>query len=295
MHIPSPEGLIALDHSDGDISFISHAHSDHLNGARKKGRIIASEETIALGNLQDQNAKLQNAKLLEAGHILGSRQLLVESDGKKIIYTGDIRTRPSILFKEAWVEECDRLIIESTYGDPQFRFPDYYEIYSQMEKWVGANQGCNILIGGYALGKAQEIIKILNSFGVAPVVDKNIERFNSIYEKFGVKLERAAVGSEEAEEAMSHSFVGVVEMKRAKRYFAHKLGEAFGRKTLVAVATGWALHCKFDADAAFVLSDHADFYDLLDFIKGTNAKEIEFVHGDGSHLEKHLGARSVLV
>ncbi len=288
MQIPSPQELIALDHSDGDVSFVSHAHSDHLNGTKKKERLIASEETIALGGLSGKNEKIKGVKLLEAGHILGSRQLLVENDGERILYTGDIRTRPSILFKGAEIPECDKLIIESTYGNPQFRFPDYYAVYSQMEKWVNENSGCNILIGGYALGKAQELIKILNSFGIAPVVDRNIERFNSVYENSGVGLERAVVGSEEAEEAMKRPFVGIVEMKRAKRYFAKRLEEAFGRKTMVAVATGWALHYRFDADAAFILSDHADFYDLLGFIKGTGAKEIEFVHGDGSHLKKHI-------
>ncbi|VVB98195.1 Uncharacterised protein [uncultured archaeon] len=288
MHIPSPEGLIALDNADGDLSFVSHAHSDHLNGVKKKERLIASQETIALGCLPGKHENIRGVKLLEAGHILGSRQLLVEADGKKILYTGDIRTRSSILFPGAAIAQCDKLIIESTYGDPQYRFPDYQEIYAQMEKWVTRNSQCNILIGGYALGKSQEIIKILNSFGVAPVVDRNIERFNAVYEKFGVKLDRSVVGTPEAEEAMKKPFVGIVEMKRAKRYFASRLQEAFNRKTLVAVATGWALHYSFDADAAFVLSDHADFGDLLEFVKSTGAKEIEFVHGDGSMLEKHL-------
>ena len=287
MHIPSPDALIALDRA-GDVSFVSHAHSDHLNGVRSVERLIASDETISLGNLSGKQEKLKGVKMLEAGHILGSRQLFVEHDGESVVYTGDLRTRPSILFKGAEVAQCDKLIVESTYGDPNYRFPDYYEVYSQIEKWVNSNSDCNILMGGYALGKSQELIKILNSFGVSPVVDKNIERFNSVYSSFGVKLDRAVVGTDAAEETMKKPFVGIVEMKRAKRYFANKLSEAFGRKTLVAVATGWALHYKFDADAAFVLSDHADFYDLLDYVRAANPKKIEFVHGDGTHLKNHL-------
>lgn len=288
MHIFSSETRIALDHSDGDVSFISHAHGDHLNGTKKKKKIITSEETIALGELSGQNTKLQNTKLLDAGHILGSKQLFVENDGKGILYTGDIRTRASILFKGAESIKCDKLIIEATYGDPRFIFPDCWTIYSQIEKWVNENSQCNLLIGGYALGKAQEIIKILNSFGITPVVDKNIEYFNLIYEKFGIKLKRVIVGTDEAEEVLKKPFVGVVEMKRAKKYFAKRLEEAFDRKTLVAVATGWALHYRFNTDASFVLSDHADFNDLVNFAKATSAKEIEFVHGDGTHLKKYL-------
>lgn len=288
MHIESPEALISLDSAGGDVAFVSHAHSDHLNGVKGKTRLVASDETIALGNLAGKNETLRGVKLLEAGHILGSRQLLVDNDGERVLYTGDMRTRKSILFPGAEAAQCDRLIIESTYGDPQYRFPDYYEIYSDIEKWVKKNSHCNLLIGGYALGKSQELIKILNSFGVSPVVDRNIERFNVVYDKFGMKLDRSVVGTDEAESAMSRPFVGIVEMKRAKRYFAHTMSQAFGRKTLVAVATGWALSYKFDTDAAFALSDHADFYDLLEFVKATGAKKIEFVHGDGTALQGRL-------
>lgn len=288
MHLQSSEGSIALDSSDGDISFVSHAHSDHLNGVRKKERIFASEETVALGELAGQNSKPQNAELLEAGHILGSKQLFVENDGESAIYTGDLRTRSSILFKGAEVKKCDKLIIESTYGDPNYRFPDYYEVYAQIQSWVEKNSQCNLLIGGYALGKSQELIKILNSFGVEPVVDRNIERFNAVYDKFGVSLKRAVVGTDRAEEMMKKPFVAIVEMRRAKRYFAKRMADAFERKTLVAVATGWALSYRFDADAAFVLSDHADFYDLLSYIEAVSPKEIEFVHGDGTYLERKL-------
>ena len=288
MHLSSPEGSIALDCPGGDISFVSHAHSDHLNGVKNSKRILASEETIALGSLPGNGVKIRGVSLIEAGHILGSRQLLIDHDGMRVLYTGDIRTRSSILFRGAEAAQCDRLIVESTYGDPNYRFPDNYEVYSKIEKWVNSNPSCNLLIGGYALGKSQELIKILNSFGVEPVVDANIERFNVIYEKFGLKLKRSVVGTDKAEEAMGKPFVGIVEMRRAKRYFAKRIEEAFGRKTLVAVATGWALNYKFNTDESFVLSDHADFYDLLQFVRETGAKEVEFVHGNGELLKKSL-------
>lgn len=288
MYISTTEGDIALDKYGEDISFVSHAHNDHISGVKNKKELIASNETIALAKLMGKNKNLKNVKLLDAGHILGSKQLLVDTDEERILYTGDIRTRDSILFKGAELAECDKLIIEATYGNPRFQFPEYYEVYSQIEKWVKENSHCNLLIGGYALGKAQELIKILNSFDVVPVVDKHMEFFNEIYSKFGIKLNRVVVGTKEAEEIMQGPFVGIVEMKRAKRYFAKTLSDAFNRKTLVAVATGWALNYSFNVDAAFVLSNHADFHDLCKFIKQTNAKKIEFVHGDGAYLRKHI-------
>jgi putative mRNA 3-end processing factor len=288
MHIPHEEGAISLDRAGGEFSFVSHAHSDHLNGVRKSSRIIASPETVALGALSGKPELPKGVRLLEAGHILGSRQIFAECDGVSSLYTGDLRTRDSVLFKGAENAECDRLIIECTYADPEYEFPDSQEIYSQMGAWVRENAQCNLMIGGYALGKAQEIIKILNTFGVCPVVDKNIERFNEIYEKFGVPLDRAVVGTDAAEEAMSHPFVGVVEMKRANRMFAGKLERAFGRKTLSAVATGWALKRRFDAHKGFVLSDHADFSDLKEYVQRANPSELVLVHGDGSELAREF-------
>ena len=104
-------------------------------------------------------------------------------------------------------------------------------------------------------------------------------------------LDRLVVGSEEAEEEMSRRFVAIVPMGKAKRYFAARLEQAFERQTLCAVATGWALHYQFNADAAFPLSDHADFNDLVHYIEQSGAKEVEFFCGDGSHVLKRARQR----
>ncbi len=278
---------IALDHSDGDITFISHAHSDHLNGVHRKKQVIASKETLDLADLDAEIILPNNIRLLDSGHILGSKQLLVDSNGKRMVYTGDIRTRKSILFKPAEISECDKLIIDATYADPNYKFPNGEEIYTSLARWVKENDDKNLIIGCYDLGKAQELIRILNQYAsITPVVNENVERFCHIYGNFGIKLERHVIGSREAEEIMKRRFVALVSMKHAKRYFAKKLSEAFGRKTLCAVATGWALHYHYDVDNAFPLSDHADFYDLKEYIEQTSAKEIEFHSGDGSAILK---------
>ena len=126
------------------------------------------------------------------------------------------------------------------------------------------------------------MIKVINECGIAPVVTEKTEHFVSVYERYGVKLDRVVVGGDEAEDVMSRRFVAVVPMGKAKRYFAKRLEEAFERETLCAAATGWALHYRFNTDAAFPLSDHADFSDLVWFVEQTQAKKIEFFCGDGS-------------
>ena len=283
--------IIALDNGNGDISFISHAHSDHVNGVKrsKKHSIIASEETIALANLAGEFVPLmRGARLLNAGHILGSRQLLVEDEqsGKISVYTGDISLSDNIIVKGCEVPtECDKLVLDATYADPKYVFPSYDDVCSSISKWVNDNRNCNLVIGAYDLGKAQEVVKILNEYSkVVPLVTEKAARFCDVYKKFGVKLDWFEVGTDEAEKAMRDSFVAIVPMRKATRYFCRRLSEAFGRKTLCAVATGWALTHRFDTDTAFPLSDHADFNDLKRYVEESGVKELSFIQGEGNHL-----------
>jgi putative mRNA 3-end processing factor len=295
MRIPCDGIHIGLDSPDGDIPFVSHAHSDHTNGIKGEERIIASEATLDLAGLHAEPVKTQNTKLLDAGHILGSRQLVAESDGERTVYTGDISLKPNIFGWKADIPQCDRLIIEATYGDPAYVFPPHEDTRRGVERWIKNNEKKNLIIGCYELGKAQEMVKILNESGIAPIITKKTESFCSVYENYGIKLDRIVVGSEEAEESMSRRFVAIVPMGKAKRYFARRLGEAFERETLCAVATGWALHYRFNTDMAFPLSDHADFNDLVDFVEQTGARKVEFFCGNGLRVIEALKAKNGVI
>lgn len=284
MRIPCNGIHIGLDSPEGDIPFLSHAHSDHTSGLKRQARMISSPETLDLAGFDAGPETVRNTKLLDAGHILGARQLAVEHDGGRTVYTGDFSVKPNVFGMKAEIPQCDRLIMDATYGDPSYVFPPLEETHSRMARWLRESDSSNIIIGSYELGKSQEIVRILNEAGVAPVVTQKTDAFCTVYEKYGVKLDRVAVGSEEAEEAMSRRFVAVVPMWKAKRYFAHRLAEAFGRDTICAVATGWALHYRFNADMAFPLSDHSDFDDLVWFVEQTGAREVEAFCGDASRV-----------
>ncbi|MEM2908842.1 MAG: hypothetical protein QW590_01845 [Candidatus Bilamarchaeaceae archaeon] len=292
MILPHKGLTIALDHGYGDVPFISHAHSDHTNGIKKEKKVIASEETLALINASSLRINVDGTKLVNAGHILGARQLVLEEDGCKTVYTGDFSVKPNIFGMSAEIVECDRLIMESTYASPEYRFREPFEIYNTIAEWVRKNESKNIIIGAYELGKAQEIIRVLNEYcGIAPVVTERTAFFSSVYNSFGHNLDRVAIGTTEAEEALRHPFIGIVPMRLAKRRFAEKLTNAFERKTLVAVATGWALRCNYNVDAAFPLSNHADFYDLVAYAEQSGAKRVEFFDGDGEKVVNALSKR----
>ncbi|MDD5022806.1 MAG: MBL fold metallo-hydrolase [Candidatus ainarchaeum sp.] len=290
MNLPLSNYSIGLDCSEGELSFVSHAHSDHLNGLKSKENILCTLETKELGGLKGNiSSSTKNISLLEAGHMLGSRQLYLEEDGKIITYTGDIRLTPSILFKGAEIKETDELIIEATYGDPSFRFPDNDKVYSEIEKWVKENKDKNLLIGAYEMGKSQEIIKILNQYcSEVPIVNERIAKLSNIYNDFGKKMEFIKVGTEEAEEVMKGPFVAVVPPKHSKKYFASRIANAFNRDTLCAFASGWTLKYKFNVHKGFPLSDHVSFYDIKEYIQQSGAKKVKFFCGDSSYLEKEF-------
>ncbi len=296
MYLSCNGTTIALDSSKGDITFLSHAHSDHASGLKRVKKIMTSPATLELAGLSAEQVEVPGARMLDAGHIFGSRQLLVEADGKRTVYTGDISLKENIFGSKAEIPECDRLIIEATYGGmPGYPFPSNMEIYDEIASWVERNNESNILVGAYEMGKAQEIVKVLNEYcGLAPLVTEKTERNCQILERNGIHLDRAVVGSDEAEEIMSDRFVGIVPMKSAKRHFASRLSDAFGRNTLCAVATGWAMIHPFNTDNSFPLSDHADFNDLKYYIESSGAREVEFFCGDGSSLMRSLASKNII-
>ncbi|MFH0835723.1 MAG: hypothetical protein V1834_01010, partial [Candidatus Micrarchaeota archaeon] len=143
-------------------AFVSHAHADHLPPLNAKSRILASKETIDLikaiksNGFETLDARELNAQLLNAGHVLGSRQLRVESDGKTFTYAGDFCLSDSLLFKGAETKQSDEILIEATYGSPEYVFPERTLVYEEIAAWVENEErrGKNIVLGGYCLGKA---------------------------------------------------------------------------------------------------------------------------------------------
>lgn len=294
MNLPVRGKAIGLDCGNCDIPFLSHAHGDHIGGVKRYERIIASKETLELGRLSASLSTHPGTELLDAGHILGSRQLWAETDGGSALYTGDFRLKEGIFTKGAESKQADKLIIECTYGDPSFSFPSPEETYSEIAKWVNSHKDSILLLGAYNLGKTQELIKVLNDYcKITPVVTPDSEHFNSVYDKNGVKLDRVVVGTEEAEEAMRGPFVSIVPPKLSKKTFASKLAAAFSRKAYAAFVSGWVLKYRHSAHAGFPLSDHADFADILTYVEQVNPKEVTFVHGDGAYLAKVLEKKGI--
>ena len=99
-----------------------------------------------------------------AGHVLGAAMFLIEIDGIKILYTGDYSREEDRILKPAEFTDCevDVLIVESTYGitrhpEKQTREDKFTQAVTNIVK-----RGGKCLMPVFALGKAQELLLILN-------------------------------------------------------------------------------------------------------------------------------------
>lgn len=298
---------ISLDKKEAqaDIDFISHAHSDHISAAKLSNSVFASEQTMQLVECA-YNIKVKPAQiptdmaLLSAGHMLGSKQLCIndENSGMRIVYTGDFQMERSRASEPITIPEADCVILDSTYYDPMFSFKDKSESEAELIKWVRtARESGIVLFSAYSMGKAQELISILNTEDIVPVVSKKISRINKVYESNGMRLRYASAydldRAGEYDEEIGGNFVGITE-RRNLPGLAYSLSSVHGRRVYTAIATGFSSVFDFDTDAQFPISDHADFQQSIDYIDATGAKYIYTYGGSDALFARNLSKRGYI-
>jgi len=234
-------------------------------------------------------------ELHSAGHMLGSTQILADSEKfGRVAYTGDFKMRDGLTVKGAPVLSCDTLFAECTYGDPKVNFPHPNDVYADMERWARQNKSAIQLWGGYSTGKAQELVKFLNEYlDETPIVGGRAAEVCEAYVRAGVKLKWLDPDSHEGQEAMRGPFMSVMAPHHLHPMLTGRLAAVHRRKVLSVFATGWALVRQLPVDAAFPLSDHADFNELLDYAKASGAKRVILAHGDNERTAKALRAVGV--
>ncbi len=275
-----------------ECAFVSHAHGDHIG---RHDRTIATDATLALMRHRLGEPKRRptehlpasfrapfglgelTLELFAAGHVLGSAQLRVTRNGVALGYTGDLCTEPTHAAEAAEVMACDVLVVESTFGHPRYVFPPKEETLRAVRKFVddARSDGATPVLLGYALGKAQEILKYLSDAGVPCRAHPVVHAVNRVYEAHGVLFPtvKALVTDEGA---------GPDEVVVCPPHLARSAAMRGVRKRRTAILTGWAIDgSRFfkGVDAAFPLSDHADFPSLVRYAKATGAGRVFTVHG----------------
>ena len=266
--------------------FLSHAHSDHVKLSRKSN-FFATPETIELIRKRFGEANFFEVrygekkvfddfefKLFPNGHILGSAQARFFGGGRDFVFTSDFRLRDSLLFFGAEPLSCDTLVIETTFGLSEYVFPAYDETVSEIISWIKKSAGKGlVLLSGHSLGKSQELTRIANEAGFEPLVHEVIFDFNKIYENHGVKLGRYhKIGHN-----LKDFSVLIMPPQLVGRHLFATLEHFDKRKIFSALVTGWGYKSFFDR--TFKLSDHADFNELIEYVRLSNPKLVLTNHG----------------
>jgi len=268
------------------LAFVSHAHADHTG---RHDSIIASAATAGImehrinvkaDRVPDYGEAVElgegSITLHPAGHILGSSQALIELNGERIVYTGDFKLIPSRTAEPCTILPCDRLIMECTYGLPQYRFPDRAGVETNLLNFIGELQDKKMVpvVLAYALGRAQEIIKLLTGNDLVPALENRIFEMAEVYERLGVSLGRFEPFDPEDHEGRVLVFPPHLSNSPVLKNMPDS--------HLIAV-TGWAIDGRqrgwYRSDSAFPISDHADFDDLIRYVEEAGPKKVYLIHG----------------
>jgi Cft2 family RNA processing exonuclease len=288
-HAPKPD----------EAGFVSHAHSDH---AKWHGLTICSSPTLRLMRARATEGKVAETRtpafmarirhegamlsLLPAGHIAGSSQLLVEYKKERLIYSGDFKLRPDPSCEAPVIEEADELIMETTFGKPQYLFPPASKTVEKIaefcSKALKAGQIPALLC--YSLGKSQELLTALKPWNFEFVLHPSAMDICETYKNLGYSFPILHVAGQQSPEGRvllwpphgrNHSLYAGIK---------HKLRTAF--------ISGWAMDpstkYRFQVEEAFPLSDHADFSELMAYVWQVHPKKIYTQHGFAVDFASHL-------
>jgi Cft2 family RNA processing exonuclease len=281
-------------------AFISHAHFDHM--ARHELALC----TPATGRLYQHRlgwrAGLQTAprrRVLElpygkpvdfgglrlttfpAGHCLGSAMLLVEDGEKRLLYTGDFKLGPSATAEPAVLPPADVLIMESTFGRPQFRMPPRAQAIAALVELVRGTlfRGEVPVLHLYPMGKSQEISRILNDHGIGVLQHPEIFAITRVYQACGVELDK----TREYHRFPLPGCAVITLPKSCPRFRLPGL-----ERTVSIAVTGWA-GCRslrrLGVDHAVPLSDHADYDELIEAVRLVHPERVFCTHGPAEFVD----------
>ena len=277
-----------------DRCYVSHGHSDHarehgtvvasVNSARvcrhRFGRRRANANAVAFEEHafnEPWNDGEHRLTLFPAGHVLGSSQLLIEGEGGAFVYTGDFKLARSYTCEQPEVKKCDVLLMECTFGRPQYVFPPRDEIEERIVAFAtrALGDGCAPIFYAYSLGKAQEVMAILAKAGLPITAHGAVHAMAEVYEAAGVRL-----GAYEKYDASTYDGTRVLVWPPSGKT---RPKAAHGRPYRTTMLTGWAMDAgasfRYGVDEMIPLSDHADFPSLLAYIERAQPKKVWLNHG----------------
>ena len=280
-------------------AIITHGHADHSRYGHKN--YITHHTNVAiikhrLGDISvtgkdwNETFTINGVKfsLHPAGHIIGSAQVRVEYKGEVWVFTGDYKTEDDGVAVPYEVVKCDTFITECTFGLPAFKWLPQAEVMTSINNWWADNraEGKASVLFGYSLGKAQRLLKYLDPNIGTIYTHGAIENMTNVVRPL-IDLPPTTLVTRETNKK---DFAGSIVLAPPS---AH--GGTWIRKMAPFVtgsASGWmafrGARRRRAVDKGFVLSDHCDWYGLLDSIKATGAEKIIATHGYTDIFSRYL-------
>lgn len=282
-----------------DKAIISHGHADHSRWGNKQYITHHNNVPIISHRLGEINVSgrewgetflINNVKfsLHPAGHIIGSSQIRVEHKGEVWVFTGDYKTEDDGISTPFEPVKCDTFITECTFGLPAFKWMPQKSVFEDINQWWAENksEGKTSVLFGYSLGKAQRLLKYLDTDIGKIYTHGAIENMTQVL-RTQVKFPETNLITRETKK---EELLGNIVLAPPS---AH--GSTWIRKMVpfvTASASGWmtfrGARRRRAIDKGFVLSDHCDWQGLLDCIEATGAEKIICTHGYTEIFSRYL-------
>lgn len=271
-------------------ALVTHGHADHARGGHSA--VWATPETLAImacrygpqpGTAVGYGEVLRlgevDVSFVPAGHVLGSAQIVLDHAGERVVISGDYKRRSDPTCAPFEPVPCDVFITEATFGLPVFHHPDTPSEIDRLLERLHANPDRCLLVGAYALGKAQRLIMELRRRGHHdPVyIHGALQRLCDLYGEFGVVLGdlRPATGA------------GKDELKgKVVLCPPGALNDRWSRRLpdpITAMASGWMRirqrARQRNVELPLIISDHADWDELTRTIEELEPREVWVTHG----------------
>src|SRR5688572_10285061 len=283
-------------------AIITHAHSDHARAGHE--HVLATAQTIAImqarlgaaarGGAQPlafgERLKVGDVevRLEPAGHVLGSAQVVIEWRGRRAVVSGDykrVRDPTTAPFEPV---PCDLFITEATFALPVFRHGDPIAEVAKLLRSVAQFPERTHVVGAYGLGKCQRLIAMLREAGHDEPIYLHGALLSccEIYERLGVPLGTLRPATGASRDEVRGKIVLAPPSAISDRW-SRRFPEA-----LTAFASGWmrvrARARQQGVELPLVISDHADWDELIRTIDETGAPEVWVTHGREEALLYHL-------
>jgi len=272
-------------------ALVTHGHADHARGGH--GEVWATPETLAIMGVRygeqvgrpvayGETVLLDGgveASFVPAGHVLGSAQIVLEHGGERVVVSGDYKRRPDPTCEPFKSVPCDIFITEATFGLPVFRHPDTTAEIDRLLERLRDNPDRCVLVGAYALGKAQRVIAELRgrNYHEPIYIHGALERLCRLYVEHGIELGELRLATGVKKEELKGQIILCPPAALNDRW-ARRLPDP-----ITAAASGWmrirGRARQKNIELPLVISDHADWDELTDTLTELSPREVWITHG----------------